>query len=255
MAKHIFSFLLILLLISCGSTQENKEAKQLFQGIWFNADSGERSLFVKNDTIYFPDSLNVPMYFRIVDDSLEIHGAGIDKYGINRQSSHLFWFTNLNGELIKLRRYDTPSDTMIFAYKGVQPIIKDAVVYDSTLCYNGERYHYYIYMQSTSNKVLKQTYTSDGIQVDNIYYDNKVRLVIKNGEKIFFDKEIVKQDFSQKIPVSFLSQAVLSGMRFDKHSKEGLRFNAVLNIPDEQMSYIAKIIITPKGDYSVESIK
>lgn len=253
--KHIISSLLILLLISCGNAQENKEAKQLFQGIWYNADSGERSLFVKNDTIYFPDSLNVPMYFRIVDDSLELHGAGIDKYGIRHQLSHIFWFTNLNGELIKLRKYDTPTDTTIFTYKGIKPVTSDTIVQDSIVSCQGKHYHYYTFMQSTDNKVLKQTYTSEGIQVDNIYYDNKIRLVIKSDEKVIFDKDIVKKELSQKIPVSFLSQAVLTGLRFDKSCKKGLSFNATLTIPDERMSYLAEIIITPEGEYLIESDK
>lgn len=244
-----FSFLLLVLLMlsSCGSVQENKEAKEMLQGIWYNADTNERSLYVKGDTIYYADRNNAPSYFRIVADSLEIYGANVDRYAIYRQGPHLFCFYNLNDELVKLRKGENLADSARFVYKGRKHTIRDTIARDTTITANGKTYHVAIKIAPNDEEVLKQTYTNDGIQVDNIYFDNTVSLNVRTDEKKIYGDAIKKLLYAKAIPSSFLSQAVFVDLDYNKADKEGLHFNAVFAIPDEKLSYIVDTVITPTG--------
>lgn len=244
-----FRLLIAVLIVfsACVGEQENKEAKEMMQGVWYNSDTNERSLYVKGDTIYFADPVNVPSYFRIVDDSLEIFGANVDHYAIYRQAPHIFCFYNLNGELVKLRKGNRMADTVRFAYKGRQQTIRKTLQKDSTIIYKGEKFHFAITISPSNGEVLKQTYTNDGIQVDNLYFDNSVNLDVKRNDGKLFKGEVKKLDYAKAVPSSFLSQAVFADLDFDRADAKGLHFNAVFSIPNEKLSYIVETIITPKG--------
>ena len=81
---------------------ENKTAKNSLQGIWLNDEEHDVAFRVKGDTIYFPDSTSVPVYFRIERDSFVLVGVNVLKYKIVKQTAHIFEFINQNGENVKL---------------------------------------------------------------------------------------------------------------------------------------------------------
>ena len=98
MNRTICSLAFILLLMSCqwknqdiDTVSESVEAKALLQGIWIDSETEEVSFRAKGDTIYFPDSVNQPSYFRIVGDSIAL---GSNRYEIVKQSENTFWFVN-----------------------------------------------------------------------------------------------------------------------------------------------------------------
>ena len=250
-----FSALMLLafVLSACQGGMENREAKGMLQGVWHNADTNERSLYVKGDTICYADPENVPSYFRIVDDSLEIYGANIDRYAIYRQAPHIFYFYNLNGELVKLHKDEHSADSARFVYKGRKPTIRQTIKRDSSVVFRGEKYTYTISIAPGSDEVLKQTYTNDGIQVDNLYFDNIVLMTVRNNEGKVFDNEIRKLEYAKTVPSSFLSQAVFADMRYKKANAEGLHFTAVFAIPNEKMSYNVETIITYDGELAVKN--
>ena len=90
---------------------EDKEAKALLQGVWVDEESGDVSFKVNGDTIYFSDATSMPAYFRIYEDSLYL-GSGTS-YGIVKQTEHLFWFNNQNGDLLKLERVMEPTKGLV----------------------------------------------------------------------------------------------------------------------------------------------
>ncbi|MDO5447259.1 MAG: DUF4738 domain-containing protein [Prevotellaceae bacterium] len=254
MLRNFSALLLLTLMLSaCQGGVENKEAKGMLQGVWYNADTNERSLYVKGDTIFYADPENVPSYFRIVDDSLEIYGANIDHYAIYRQAPHIFYFYNLNGELVKLRKGERAADTLRFVYKGRKPTIRKTVQRDSTVVCRGKKYKYSIAVAPGSDEVLKQTYTNDGIQVDNVYFDNTVSLTVKDEDKEIYSSQINKLEYAKIVPSSFLSQAVFADMDYKKADADGLHFTAVFAIPNEKLSYNVETIISPDGKLSVKN--
>lgn len=245
--------LLVSVLSACQGGMENKEAKGMLQGVWYNADTNERSLYVKGDTIFYADPENVPSYFRIVDDSLEIYGANIDHYAIYRQAPHIFYFYNLNGELVKLRKGERSADSARFVYKGRKPTLRKTIMKDSTVVFRGKEYRYSITVAPGNEEVLKQTYTNDGIQVDNLYFDNEVTLTAKTDEREFYGSGIKKLEYAKTVPTSFLSQAVFADMSFKKADAKGLHFTAVFAIPNEKMSYNVETVISYDGKLSVKN--
>ena len=90
-------------LLTVGCTQKNneavatpaesKQAKAMLQGIWVDSETEEVVFRAKGDTIYYPDSLTVPAYFRIVNDSLQLSGQS---YPIVKQAAHLLANNNMN---------------------------------------------------------------------------------------------------------------------------------------------------------------
>ena len=225
------------MLISCAGVKENMEAKALLQGIWVNAETSELSFFAIGDTLYFPDRGIEPNYFCFVDDSLEIHGADVDRYAVYRQGAHIFQFYNLYGELVKLRKSTLHSDSVYFAQMPSRVYNEKNVHKDSTITYKGKEYSYNISIVRNKTMVLKQVYTHDGIQVDNIFPDNTVTLKLKKEGKTIFDDVINKVEYGKAIPASFLNQAVFENFTFSKIDDDGIHFMAEMAIPDAKISY------------------
>ena len=192
MRKSItFLFLLIVVLSGCKrqepktiSIGEDRQAKKLLQGIWINEEDDDVAFRAKGDTIYYPDSTSQPVYFRIYGDTLELRGANSVKYQIVKQSAHLFQFKNQNGETVKLVKSDDPIDKIEFIGKRPVALNQNQLIKrDSILMYNGERYHTYIQVNPTTYKVVKPVYNDEGVEVDNVYYDNIIHISVFQGAR------------------------------------------------------------------------
>ena len=55
---------------------------------------------------------------------------------------------------------------------------------DCVVFFNDEKYHCYIQINPTTYKVVKPSVNDDGVEVDNVYYDNIVNLTVFNGNKL-----------------------------------------------------------------------
>ena len=94
---------------------ESSEAKSLLQGIWVDDDTEEISFRAIGDTIYYPDTISQSTAFKIVKDSLVLGDVGA-KYPIVKQSAHVFWFKNQNGDVVKLAKSDDPVHVFAFVH-------------------------------------------------------------------------------------------------------------------------------------------
>ena len=47
---------------------------------------------------------------------------------------------------------------------------------DSVVNYNGTRYRAYVYINPSKMKVVKTSYTEEGMSMDNVYYDNVMHI-------------------------------------------------------------------------------
>jgi len=228
-------------LVGCnrqGSTPaESKEAKQMLQGVWMDAEGGDASFRVKGDTIFYSDTTSMPSYFRIIGDSLVL-GSGTS-YGIVKQSPHVFWFTNQNGDIVKLQKSDDPVDELEFVHDKPQVLTyTQQVKKDSVVMYNGERYHWYIAINPTKYKVVAHTYNDDGLEVENVYYDNIMHISVFHGGRQIFSSDFKKQMYAKLVPADFLAEAVLGAMDFNHIDADGLHFDATLCIPDGASCYM-----------------
>ena len=234
--------------------EESRESKQMMQGIWVDAESEEVSFRVKGDSIFYTDSTSMPAYFKIVADSL-IFSSGT-KYHIEKQTEHLFWFRNQNGDLIKLKKSDDADAMNEFVH--VTPKIMSythQVKNDSTVSYNGERYHWYIAINPTKYKVVRRTYNEDGLEVENIYYDNIMHISIYKGAQRLYSSDFRKNQFASKVPKDFLEEAVLGDMEYSHVDAAGLHFNATLCIPDGASCYLVETLISFKGEMSMKTVE
>ena len=242
-------------LVGCnrqGSTPaESKEAKQMLQGVWMDAEGGDVSFRVKGDTIFYSDTTSMPAYFRIIGDSLVL-GSGTT-YGIVKQSPNIFWFTNQNGDIVKLEKSDDPIDELEFVQDKPQVLTyTQQVKKDSIVTYNGERYHWYIAINPTKFKVVAHTYNDDGLEVENVYYDNIMHISIFHGARQLFSSDFKKQMYSKLVPADFLEDAVFGAMDFNHIDADGLHFDATLCIPDGASCYMIDTQIAFTGKQTMK---
>ena len=92
---------------------EDTNAKTSLQGVWIDSDTQEVNFRAKGDTIYYPDSISQPAYFKIVGDTIII-GENRQKYAIVKHSDNIFWFKNSNEDIVKLQKSDNPDDLKLF---------------------------------------------------------------------------------------------------------------------------------------------
>ena len=210
MKKLLTISLLVGVLVACNQNNpsilpEDKEAKALLQGVWVDEESGDVSFKVNGDTIYFSDATSMPAYFRIYEDSLYL-GSGTS-YGIVKQTEHLFWFNNQNGDLLKLEKSDGTDEGV--GNEHIAPsILTHQVKIDSVVSYNRNRYHWYIAINPTKYKVAKRSYNEDGLEVENVYYDNIMHVSVFLGANKIFSSDFHKQQYKGLVPDAFLDEAI-----------------------------------------------
>lgn len=232
---------------------ESLRAKALLQGVWMDNETEDVLFSMKGDTVYYADSTSMPAYFKVVGDTLYIgKNAG---YYIEKQTDHLIWFKNQNGELMKLIKVD--QDELAEQEVIPQPEakiqkLKEVLKRDTVVFNNGQRYHCYIAINPTHYKVLYQTVNDDGLSVDEVYYDNIINISIFKGSVQLFKRDMHKKDYAKHVDSDFLENAILNDMVFDKADAQGFHFVASLCLPNGASSYRVDNIISDKGNIQLK---
>lgn len=231
---------------------EDKQAKQLLQGVWTDEDGDNVVFRAEGDTIYYPDTLSQPAFFAFFKDTLLMRGESTTRYKVLRQTVNIFEFVNLSGEHIKLRRsYDEADSLQFVNAKSIVINQRKVIKRDSTVAFGAEKYHYYVQVNPTTYKVFKSSYNDEGIEVENVYYDNTVHLsVFKQGVRLF-SKDFKKSDFAKKVEKNYLSSSILSDIRFIRCDAKGLLFDAEIAIPDSYTNYNIQFYIGFGGKVSI----
>lgn len=261
MRKLTILFLLAASVMGCnrqggqsGTLSEDEGAKSLLQGVWVDEENGDVSLRIQGDSIYFTDSTSMPSYFKVCGDSL-IMGSGTS-YAIVKQTQHLFWFTNHNGDVVKLQKSTDPIDEGEFVHDAQRVMnYTHQVKTDSVVTYNGGRYHWYIAINPTKYKVTKRSFNEDGIEVENVYYDNIMHISVFQGAQKLFSSDFRKQMYAKFVPKNFLDEAVLANMEYSHHDDKGIHFNATLCIPDGATCYIVESLIDYRGQMTMQTVE
>ena len=265
MIKFITTSLFTILLIACNNTKkqnsleqsENVKAKELMQGIWIDDESDIPLLFIKGDTIYYANSQSTPVYFKIIKDTLYTFGNELARYQIDKQTEYSFSFHSLADNIVKLHKSEDPNDSLAFSGKPVEiiPIYTEVTQKDSVVFYNGIRYRAYVYINPSKIKVIKTTYSEEGISMDNIYYDNIMHICIYEGRKCLFSSDITKQMLENVISTDFLQQSILSEMNFKNVDRKGFHYQATVCIPESSVCNIADLSVSFDGKLTIYTAK
>lgn len=254
---------LLLALGSCGQKtatpserQESQHAKQLLQGVWLDQESETVAFKMQGDTIYYPDSTSASAVFRVIDDTLVVGESGA-KYPIVKQLPHVFWFKNASGDVVKLVKSDSADDAAVFAKKRHTKILTTNQITktDTVVMLDNERYHCYLAVNPSKYKVVKTSFNDDGLQVENVYYDNIIHLSIFRGSARVFSQDFRKAMLSCYVPKAFLEQSVLGNMEYDKTDAKGFHFVITIGMPDEASCYQVEAIVSPKGVLSMKLLE
>ena len=236
-------------------TAEDTNAKSMLQGVWIDSDTQEVNFRAKGDTIYYADSLYQPAYFKIVGDSL-IMGENRQRYEIVKQTANLLWFKNSNSDLVKLQKSDNPEDAHIFESQKPKILTYTEVVKrDTVVTYDNQRYHCYVAINPTRYKVHRSTFNDDGVEVDNVYYDNIVHVSVYKGNECLYSRDIRKSLFDGKVPAQFLSQAILSDVEFYKVDSNGFHFDTTVCIPDGASCYMFDVTVGFTGKIRIRLLE
>ena len=248
----ITGVVLSVMLWSCGGktpVEESREAKALLQGTWMDEESEDVLFTMKGDTVYYADSTSMPAYFKVVEDTLYIgKNAG---YHIERQTDHLLWFRNQNGELMKLEKVDQEEFADVQGTPQPQLTIQqlsEVLKRDTVVFKDGKRYHCYIAINPTRYKVIYSTVNEDGLSVDEVFYDNIVNICIVKDNYQIFKRDLHKKDYAKQINGDFLEKAILNDMNFKTVDADGFHFTASLCQPNGASCYLVDNIVSEKGD-------
>ena len=237
---------------SSGRPKESKEAKQLLQGIWVNEGTDEVLFKLQGDSVYYPDSTSMPAYFMVAADTLYI--GNTSRFHIEKHAEHVLWIQNEEGELIKLHKDDDPDDEEEFLEHQVQTLT-EVVKRDTVVFYNSERYRLYFAINPTKYKVTLNTVNEDGMEVENVYYDNIIHLSIFKGSTELFSRDFRKPQYEKKVPAQFLTQSILNDMEYEKTDAQGFHVNASLCTPGNASCYRVEHVISFDGKLTTNLVE
>ncbi|MBR6287315.1 MAG: DUF4738 domain-containing protein [Bacteroidaceae bacterium] len=233
--------------------EENLEAKKALQGIWVDEDSEDVLFRFRGDSIFYPDSTSVPASFKVVGDTLVL--SSNVRYPILKRTDHLLWFRSPMGE-VHTRKSEVPSDSLYFTHQMPQVLSLNHVVKtDSVVRFDNKRYHCYVYVNPTKKKVVTKSYTSEGLSVNNVYYDNVVHICVYEGANCLYSSDYRKDVFESMVPADFISESILSNVQFVKVSPKGFHFYATLAKPDGGAYYLIDVVIAFDGSKSFELVQ
>ena len=118
---------------------------------------------------------------------------------------------------------------------------------DTVVFWNNERYHLYIAINPTKYKVTRHALNEDGLDVENVYYDNIIHLSIFQGDRQLFSKDFRKQQFHKRVPEQILGQSVLNDLQYDKTHAKGFHLNASICVPGDASCYLVENVISFDG--------
>ena len=115
--------LLLLCFMACGrkakdandNSTQDYAAKKALQGVWIDEDDEDVVFRIKGDTVFFPDSTSMPVYFMVKQDTFVLCGANRVAYPIVKRTPHVFVFVNQNGEQVKVVKSDDSSYLLMFS--------------------------------------------------------------------------------------------------------------------------------------------
>jgi len=249
--------LAITALCSCGGHSgavedqpESKEAKALLQGVWMDYDSEDIVFRIQGDSVFYTDLTSVPAYFKVVGDTLYI--GKTTRYHIVKHSENLLWFENQKGEVLKLCKMEGEQHEEFKRPETQVLTLTEVLKKDTVVFWKGERYHLYIAVNPTKFKVKRTAISEDGLDVENVYYDNIIHLSVFKGAQQLYSSDLRRQRYADKVPGQFFSQAVVNNMDYDRTDGSGFHLYLSLCIPGDASCYQLEHIVSFDGKLTIK---
>ena len=263
--KYVVLSLMVIFSVSCGGNknpnfleleEEDIAAKELLQGIWLDDETESPLMRVEGDTIYYADSQSAPITFKVMRDTLYTYGNDTAYYKIDKQAEHIFWFHSITDNIIKLHKSEDPNDSLSFVRREVViPTYTEVTKRDSVVTYNGTRYRAYVYINPSKMKVIRTTYSDEGIGIDNVYYDNVIHICVYEGKNLLYGQDITKKMFHTVFPEEVLSQMILTDMDFMGVNGKGYHYEATLRIPESSVYHLVDLTIDADKELHIKMVE
>lgn len=232
---------------------ESREAKQLMQGLWADSETESLVFKIQGDSVYYPDTTSMTAYFRINEDTLYIGSAA--RYHIEKQTAHQLWFSSQGGDvvkLVKLYRDEAQEADKVFEQNPAQvQTLTEVVKNDTVVFYGNHRYHLYVAINPTRYKVVRHTLNDDGIDVENVYYDNIIHLSIFEGSQQLFSRDFRKQVFQHRLSPDRLNQLILNNMEYVRTDASGFHLDVSLCVPGDASCHQIETVVSFDGGLTI----
>lgn len=234
---------------SADAEPEDAYAKQTLQGIWIDSETDNISFFANGDSLFYPDTAFSPVRFFFRNDTLFLASADTSTYPVKELKDNSFIISSATKDTIQFVRSLNPDDTLFFLHHQATPLTYQEVTKtDSVIYHAGARYHCYVYVNPSSLKVYKTSYTDEGLAVKNVYFDNVIHICVYQGKTCLFARDYNKNSFEGLVPDSFLAHAILLNIEINAADAEGCHFFASLSIPDDVSCYMIDILAGYDGN-------
>ena len=233
--------------------EEDLRAKELLQGIWVDDMTETPLIRIKGDSIYYIDESVHPATFKIIGDTLKTYGQQTASYHIKKQGEYFFWIESAMGEILQLSKSENTVDYLLSQETiPSQKPDREVIQKDHIVHFNNIRYRGYVYINPTDIKVIQPEITEEGLEIENVYYDNIIHICVYEGKKSLFARDMKKGDFEPLIPAEYFRRSILTDMDFVGVDAKGYQYQATLCIPNSATCYLINISITKDGDISYE---
>lgn len=256
--QYIFLTAIVLLVMagcrrgSDTSVNEDHQAKEMLQGIWMDDENENAVFWAKGDSIFYPDSSSQPAKFWIYGDSLYLKGSEVCHYKITKQADHLFKFINEMGDEVTLTKDD--GETLRGQFNVVRPYAMNVLrsMSSDTLFYaGGSRWEVKVNVSPTSVPVIKTDYNDVGLEVDNLYLDNKARVTLLFDGVQVYSHEFLKDEFDRYLPKEMVSKSILRDVELSYADASSVYLDVTVGIPDATSSYVIETRIQRDGKISM----
>jgi hypothetical protein len=205
------------------------------------------------DTIFYNDTNSTPVTFRIYHDQLTVFGADTVVYQIDRQTAQTFSFHAPDEPVINLSKSDNPNDSALFspAQTPIVPVYTEVVQRDSIVFFGGHRYHAYATINPSKIRVTKTSYTDEGLDVSEFFYDNIMHICVYEGKERLFGRNITKQTLTGHLADNFLATSILADIHFEHIDAVGFTFTLLVCVPDSINCVEVELTVSFDGVLSV----
>ena len=103
--------------------------------------------------------------------------------------------------------------------------------------------------------MVQHTLNDDGLDVENVYYDNIIHLSIFKGSQQLFSRDFRKQQYESKVNPQFLGQAILNDITYDHADAAGMHFHVSLCTPGAASCYLIEHVVSYDGKMSTQLLE
>ncbi len=253
MTRSIFYLIFATFVLTACTTgnsrdSEDLDAKRMLQGVWINDEQGSPAFYVQGDSIFYPDSISQPVAFWIYQDSLYLEGCRVNRYLITKQAEFLFKFVNQSGEEVKLvKSNDKTLLPQFYQYRSTALNQFDTFDTDTTASEGSASYACHIHVEPTTERVVKSSFNSEGIEVDNIYLDHAVSLSVTKNQQKLLGQTFLKKDFESLVPQELFTKSILRDIVYSYSDTAAVYFDAIIGIPDAATGYVVELKVAKDG--------